>query len=168
MAKVNNGGGYWRGSISSETGETINFQASEVTLTSGFGSFADSISIEGYPTYNGTWASDDTSSNWTRADPFVIGGYAPDPDVAERIIGEALSKGEKKNMRKLYEVYVIDPEDDSILVREVLVARDKESAKLKVVQRVVFPRDLDEFDFIVVALGDVRAKKEVQEVKVVK
>lgn len=72
-------------------------------------------------------------------------------------------------MRGLFDVYIVDPENDSVIWEwEGVVAKDEQSAKLKAVSKATLGGDVDDYDIIVVKLGSVRPKKEVQEVKVVK
>lgn len=77
---------------------------------------------------------------------------------------------EKENpkMRGLFDVYIVDPEIDDVAWSKCIIAKDEQSAKLKVVSSATLTKDIDDYDIIVVKLGNVRPKKEVQEVKVVK
>ena len=77
------------------------------------------------------------------------------------------------NMRGLFEVIVVDPSDEIVVQiggyqRNHVVAKDETSAKIKVLKGATLPKDLDEYDVIVVRLGNVRAKQEIQKVVVVK
>jgi pyruvate kinase len=73
-------------------------------------------------------------------------------------------------MRHLYEVHIVDPENDLILSSKRHIAKSGESAKLRALTAEDLPddTDYDDLDVIVVVLGDVRDKKEVQEVKILK
>ena len=87
---------------------------------------------------------------------------------------EYIQKEEVKEMRGLFEVFVVDPKRGEIVYGDIVVAKDTETAMFKVLQEgaKVIPLtdvyDLDELDFICNRLGDVRKKKEVQRVRVVK
>jgi hypothetical protein len=72
-------------------------------------------------------------------------------------------------MRGLYQVTVVDPERDMIWDSMQVIAKSEGGAKLKALRVLdgLDDRDPDDLDIIVVRLGDVRAKREVQEVKVV-
>mgnify|MGYP001559596602 FL=1 len=77
------------------------------------------------------------------------------------------------NMYGLFEVIVVDPSDEIVVQiggyqRNHVVAKDETSAKIKVLKGATLPKDLDEYDVIVVRLGNVRAKQEIQKVVVVK
>lgn len=84
-------------------------------------------------------------------------------------LSNQLKESEKKKMsRGLYRVYIVDPETDEVIHDTgAIVARDEDSARLKAVQIAggTLVKDIDDYDFVVVELGDVRAKKEVQEVR---
>ena len=72
-------------------------------------------------------------------------------------------------MRHLYEVFVIDPEEDEILFTDTFIAKSGSSAKIKALSKTdLNDIDFDDLDVIVVQLGDVRDKKEIQEVKILK
>jgi hypothetical protein len=73
-------------------------------------------------------------------------------------------------MRRLYEVFVVDPEEDEVISQELLIAKSGSSAKIKALSKAGLSDDIDydDLDVIVVQLGDVRDKKEVQEVKILK
>ena len=78
----------------------------------------------------------------------------------------AVEKERKIDMRYLYEVFIIDPEEDNVLFRGHVIAKDRNGAERKVVAGTELEGDLDDYDFIVNKLGEVRPKKEVQEVKI--
>ena len=73
-------------------------------------------------------------------------------------------------MRGLYQVYIVDPEDDKIIaVWGPEVAFTGGNAQMKAIAKCSpFGKDIDDLDFVAVRLGEVREKKEVQTVKVVK
>lgn len=76
----------------------------------------------------------------------------------------------KEPMRGLFEVFVVDPEDDkqNIVFQGFFTAKDETSARLKAaVAAKLDVAEMDNHDFIVRRLGDVRNKKTVQEVKVI-
>ena len=71
-------------------------------------------------------------------------------------------------MRGLYEVFIVDPKTGKVITIAPLVASDENNAKMKAVARTTLSTDdLDDYDIIARKIGDVRAKKSVQEVKVV-
>jgi len=67
--------------------------------------------------------------------------------------------------RGLYRVITVDPEKATIEIDELVVANDEASAKLKVLRDAV--GDFDDFDIIVIRLGNVRPKRRPQEVKII-
>ena len=64
----------------------------------------------------------------------------------------------KNHMRGLFEVFIVDPETASLVAHEHVVANDERSAQLKGALSAKLG-DVDDYDFIVRRLGDVRAKK---------
>ena len=74
-------------------------------------------------------------------------------------------------MRGVYEVFIVDPEAGKVVVWGPEVAASDENAKMKAITAfaAVFEgKDIDDFDFGVVRLCGIRAKKEIQTVKVIK
>lgn len=70
--------------------------------------------------------------------------------------------------RGLFQVYVVDYKNDFPFDPVVVVAESSEAAKLNAFRKVGYLEGVpDYYDFIVRRLGDVRAKKEVQEVRIV-
>jgi hypothetical protein len=69
-------------------------------------------------------------------------------------------------VRGLFLVAVVSPESGAIVASEQIVADSEDNATLKVLRSIDI--DPDDVDIIVVRLGNVRPKKSVQEVKVVK
>lgn len=84
---------------------------------------------------------------------------------------------EERQMRGLFEVFVVDPEEaDSeiqIVYGDQLIAKDEMMAKIKAWARAlqkidgIRSHDPDDFDIIVRKIGDVRAKREPQDVRVI-
>lgn len=76
----------------------------------------------------------------------------------------------EKTMRGLFLVYVVDPEFDLIVAQfGPAVAVDGDSAKMKAIAKCgPFVKDIDDLDFVVLKLGNIRAKREVQTVKIAK
>ena len=68
-----------------------------------------------------------------------------------------LERNRNMEQRGLYRVITVDPEKATIEIDELVVANDEVSAKLKVLQDAV--GDFDDFDIIVVKLGNVRPKR---------
>jgi hypothetical protein len=84
-------------------------------------------------------------------------------------------KEEEKKVDKsrgLFLGFVVDPAMDELIYASdrPFVAADEEHAKLKIVQKAggSLSKEVDDYDIIILRLGKVRAKKEVQTVKVVK
>jgi hypothetical protein len=75
---------------------------------------------------------------------------------------------EEKKMRGLFSVYIVDPETDGIQYKESFIAKDETSAKMKAYASLKLDKDADEYDFVVVRLGNVRCKKEISEVRIAK
>ena len=73
---------------------------------------------------------------------------------------------EEQPMRNLFQVVIVNPKTEKVITSQLIVAKDRESALLKVAKQGI-EINPEEFDIIVQFLGNVRARKEVQEVKVV-
>lgn len=73
-------------------------------------------------------------------------------------------------MRGLFEVFIVDPNTDTIVLERRVVSTDENKARLKALleSRIILENGVDDYDIIVRRIGDVRAKKEVREVRVVK
>jgi hypothetical protein len=123
--------------------------------------------------------TDSISGNWIWSAPYQqvdlnIDYFRSTPVITERVIERIIEKHtEKKPMRGLFSVHVVDPDKGKVVAsRLLLVAKSESNARLKAISEIAatdeFTRDVDDYDIIVVRLGDVRAKKEVQEVKVIK
>ena len=90
-------------------------------------------------------------------------------------VGSAYEPEERieTKMRGLYEVYIVDPDEDEIVweTPKPFVAKDEDSAERKAIRmagdKLDDSKDLDDYDFIVIELGSVRPKKEVKKVRVV-
>lgn len=137
----------------------------EETLTfSSSGNTATISSDAYYPTttdntvWNGDWVG-----NWKLVQP---------PEVHFSIYQEP-KREEVKDMRGLFRVFVVNPEKGEVIYQDLTVAKDKETAKYKVLRLAAktIPLadgyDLDDLDIICNRLGDVRKKKEIQEVRMV-
>jgi len=75
-------------------------------------------------------------------------------------------------MRGLYEVFIVDPEAGEIIGIHRIIAKSGASAKIKALSEQDFGPayadvDVDDLDVIVVMLGDIRDKKEIQEVRII-
>lgn len=88
-------------------------------------------------------------------------------DAIEAQLVQPLERKEKY-MRYLYQVIAIDPEEDTILVNELHIAKSEDSARFKALKDIELGKDLDDFDVIVLALGRVRDKVKPQEVRILK
>lgn len=127
-------------------------------------------SVGDYPfplnTYSGSlnfFTTAGTSAGWPAGQPFQFAQpspqtYIPPYPLPTYIITEPEEK--KEPMRGLFEVIIVDPETGGVSVDHI-VARDETTAKVKVLtdhcRRTT--KDLDEYDYFVRRVGDVRAKK---------
>ncbi len=100
----------------------------------------------------------------------VSGGtWGTEVEVRGIVSEQSTEKEEVRETRGLFDVYVVDPEAGGVVYSGVVIAKDKEMAKLKALQACeILLDDLDDFDIICNRLGDVRKKKEIAEVRVVK
>lgn len=73
-----------------------------------------------------------------------------------------------KNMRSLFRITVVNPKTEKIFPETKVIARDRESALLRADLPGEVRANPDKYDILVEHVGDVRAKKDVQKVKVVK
>ena len=80
---------------------------------------------------------------------------------------EHIQKEEVKDMRGLFHIVVVEYKTDKILEDGLIIARDREAAKIKALAPFADKYDLDDLDAICNKLGDVRKKKEVQKVEIV-
>lgn len=71
-------------------------------------------------------------------------------------------------MRYLYRVTVVDPKKEQVILEVKVVAEDEKQVLLK----AELPSDVrskpDKYDILIEEVGEVRAKKEVQKVKISK
>jgi hypothetical protein len=117
--------------------------------------------VSGGGTTYTTWPSQQT---WNGVDP---NWYLQQQQLAAmQQQAQAPKAKERKPMRGLFEVFVVDPESGEVAMREVVVADSDDKARLKVLRKSDV--DPDDVDIIVRRIGDVRQKRRVQEVKVVK
>ena len=79
-------------------------------------------------------------------------------------------KEEVRDMRGLFQVYVIDPKKETVIGNILVIAKNEKSAEIKALTKAMpFDEfDIDDLDIVTVKLGSIRAKKEVQKVCVVK
>ncbi len=74
-------------------------------------------------------------------------------------------------MRGLFLAWVVDSDEDVVIYQtDPFVAKDEDAAERKLIQRAAsdLTKDVDDYDFCLLRLGDVRQKKQVQKVEVVK
>ena len=90
------------------------------------------------------------------------------PMIETRTYQRINEKEEVRDMRGLFQFYVVDPEKGEVVGDGLVIAKNKETAKIKALAPFADKYDLDDLDIICNRLGDVREKKEVQEVKIVK
>ena len=75
----------------------------------------------------------------------------------------------KKNVRGLFEVFIVNPETDTVWCERKVVARDADGARMKAIRLGIPPEhDPEDYDVICRRIGDVRLKTKVKEVRVVK
>lgn len=127
---------------------------------------------------NGSWATHITTN------PYTTGGSANWLEVVETdnvrtISTDTVRSGymevienhfQKENQRMLYEIFIVNPEaseGDEIIHHDFYIAKSKSGAEHKALQKIKLKGDVEDYDFIVRSIGDVRTKREVQEVKVV-
>ena len=105
-----------------------------------------------HPTVSGT-----ASGEWAYVSPNV---YYPN-----------FKEGEVKDMRGLFSVYVVDPEEGDIVYQGVVVAENAKKAEFKVLSAAMRisedKYEVDDLDIICNRLGDVREKRKIQRVQVV-
>ena len=70
--------------------------------------------------------------------------------------------------RGLWRVIAVNPENEAIVIDAQVVANDEANARVKALKGVAADYDLDDLDFIVVRLGNVRAKRRPQEIRIIK
>ncbi len=94
------------------------------------------------------------------------------PQTSDEFLKSLADERSPKMARGLYIGFVVDPETDEVVYQaDPFVAKDNDSAKMKLVvfannaNPTALKKDADELDFVLLRLGDVRAKKEVQEVR---
>lgn len=78
-----------------------------------------------------------------------------------------IKREKEKNMRYLYHVYVVDPKAGALVHDRIVVAKDQAQAMLKAGFLDKIRDNLEDYDIIIKVIGEVRAKKETQKVKVV-
>jgi alpha-D-ribose 1-methylphosphonate 5-phosphate C-P lyase len=118
----------------SVTGAVIKFEVDELTVSGGM------------------------ASGWSDGgiDVVTVVGH----NLYQFIEADSEESKESVSVRKLYQVYVVDPESGTVEYEDVLIAKDRESAKLTLAtdffQLKQPGQPADHFDYIVVELGDVR------------
>lgn len=106
----------------------------------------------------------------------AFGGYyytgmpatAPGGFVPTYVTISGLGEPERdKNMRRLYRITVVNPKTEKITGPVLVVAKDEPGALLKADLPQEVRANSDKYDICIEIVGDVRAKKETQKVKVV-
>lgn len=123
--------------------------------------------INGITTTDAPW-----NSNVTDSLVYAESGTWYPPDL-RRLGISMVEVGKEDNMRGLFEVIIVDGETGELqkvdgIIRSLVVAKEEASAKLKIVSKAALVKDVDDYDIIVRRLGDVRPKRQVQEVKLAK
>jgi len=111
----------------------------------------------------GNDVSTDTATNWY--------GYVPVESALTwgvLTISGSQEPEREKNMRSLFRITVVNPKTEKIFPETKVIARDRESALLRADLPGEVRANPDKYDILVEHVGDVRAKKDVQKVKVVK
>ncbi len=86
--------------------------------------------------------------------------------LGENIISNNIKEN---NMRGLFIVYIVDYKKSKVLfVSEPLIADNEQKVQMKALQAWGGDVDLDDLDILVQRIGNVRAKKEVSEVRIAK
>jgi hypothetical protein len=80
----------------------------------------------------------------------------------------SLLENRKENgMRGIYMVVIVEPQKEKVKGPFFVIAKSAESAKFRAANEAGI-EDIEDYDIVPVRLGDVREKKVVQEVKIVK
>lgn len=77
-------------------------------------------------------------------------------------------EGRDENMRGLYRIIVVNPKTEEIGDPVMVIAKDEGAAMIKAALKGAIKGKVEDYDILVDRLGDVRAKKETQKVKVIK
>lgn len=110
-------------------------------------------------------ADDSTLPNWGA----ITIGAADHANEVTTTYGTYVGKPERsENMRALYRIYAVNPKTEAIHGPYLVIAKDESGALLKAGLPSDSRTNPEDYDFIVDRLGDVRAKKDVQKVKMVK
>jgi len=103
----------------------------------------------------------------------TFGGYIATAPNNEPVLWNTLTisgSGEPerdKNMRRLYRITVVNPKTEEITGPFLVVAKGESGALLKANFSQEVRTNSDKYDICVEIVGDVRAKKETQKVKVI-
>jgi len=114
--------------------------------------------------WNGT--NNDTSDT-------VFGGYIATTPNNEPVLWNTITIGgssepeRDKNMRRLYRITVVNPKTEEVFDPALIIAKDEQAAMVKAALKGTISGRIEDFDFCIEIVGDVRAKKETQKVKVV-
>lgn len=112
----------------------------------------------------GTERSNQTSGHtfvqYPQIQPMAVNYVQPTEPKPER---------KKKPMRGLFEVFIVNPENDTLWAEIKVIANDGDGARMKAVRSGIPPeKDPEDYGIIVRRIGDVRAKTKVKEVRVLK
>ena len=110
---------------------------------------------------DGYWPTTTNGSNWVAWQGDTI--FPPNDGWKS----EYNQKGEVKDMRGLFHIVVVEYKTDKILQDGLVIAKDRETAKIKALAPFADAHDLDDLDAVCNKLGDVRKKREVQKVTIV-
>jgi hypothetical protein len=106
-----------------------------------------------------------TDSLSTSGDSISYQYYDANKDTWIKI--DCLKSEKEENMRSLFRITVVEPKTEQAFDCGLVVAKDRENALLKAGLSGAILANPDDYDIIVEHVGDVRAKKDIQEVRVV-
>lgn len=84
------------------------------------------------------------------------------------VSGYVMDQERRNNMRGLYRITVVNPKTEEIGEPLMVIAKDEAGAMVKAALQGAIKGKVEDYDIIVDRLGDVRAKKDVQRVRMVK
>jgi len=103
----------------------------------------------------------------------TFGGYIATAPNNEPVLWNTLTisgSGEPerdKNMRRLYRITVVNPKTEEVGDPVLIIAKDEPAAMVKAAVLGAIKGKVENYDICIEIVGDVRAKKETQKVKVV-
>jgi len=109
----------------------------------------------------------DIDSNWVETKiARMLGDYRP-----MSMYNTVINTNEKQEGKmKLYQIYAVNPQTEQIVIDEKVIAASKEEVILNSKLSAVLTElklKLSDVDYFIYEIGSLRAKKEVQEVKII-